>query len=113
MSISVTSQHLPELLQAQLLAAQEAGFYASETELIADAIRILLAARPDVRLGIACRLYERGAVSLGKAAELASLDVVHFKQVLHERGIVRTAPESMAETIKMAQTSLQAVGRAE
>jgi hypothetical protein len=48
-----------------MAAAQETGLYASEGELITDALRTFLAARPDVRLATACRLYERGTVSLG------------------------------------------------
>ena len=37
--------HLPGFLQEQITAAQEAGFYASEAELVADAVRTLMAAR--------------------------------------------------------------------
>jgi len=79
--------------------------------LIADAVRTLLAARPDVRLTTACRLYERGTVSLGKAAELADVDIESFKRTLHDRDIERTAPESLAETVEMAKSSLRAAGR--
>jgi predicted HTH domain antitoxin len=105
------SLHLPGLLQEQMIAAREVGLYASEADLVADAIGTLMAARPDVRLATACRLYERGTVSLGKAAELAGLDLVSFKRALDERGITRTAPESMAETLDITQASLRAAGR--
>jgi predicted HTH domain antitoxin len=111
MSVSSPPLQLPELLQEQISAAREAGFYASEEELVADAVRTLMAARPDVRLATACRLYERGTVSLGKAAELAGLDMESLKRALEERGIVRTAPESVDETAEMARASLQAAGR--
>jgi predicted HTH domain antitoxin len=111
MSASTTALHLPGFLQEQIVAAQEAGFYASETELVADAVRTLLAARPDVRLVTACRLYEQGTVSLGKAAELAGLDVESLKRALDERGISRMAPESLAETTEMARASLRQTDR--
>jgi predicted HTH domain antitoxin len=111
MSVSATLLRLPGLLQEQLVAAQEAGCYDSEEELIADAVRVLLAARPDVRLATACQLYKRGAVSLSRAAELAGLDVVSMKRALDERGITRVAHESLAETVAMARASLQAAGR--
>jgi len=111
MSVSAISLRLPGLLQEQVVAAREAGFYVREDDLVADAIRMLLAARPDVRSATACRLYARGVVSLGRAAELAELDVVSMKRLLHERGIVRTAPESLAETIEMARSSLQVADR--
>jgi predicted HTH domain antitoxin len=112
MSLSTSSIHLPGFLQEQITAAQEAGLYASEAELIADAVRTLLAARPDVRLATACRLYEQGTLSLGKAAELAGLDVERLKHALAERGISRTAPESLDETTEMARVSLRKAGRA-
>jgi predicted HTH domain antitoxin len=83
----------------------EAGHYASVDELVADAVRTFLAARPDIRVAAACRLYERGTVSLEKASELASLNIVAMKHALHERGIRRVAPESLAETEKMARTA--------
>jgi predicted HTH domain antitoxin len=103
-SVSTISVDLPAFLQEQMAAAQEAGFYSSEAELVADAVRTLLAARPDLRVATACQLYARGTVSLGRGAELAGLDVVRFKRTLHERGISRTAPESPAETTEMART---------
>jgi predicted HTH domain antitoxin len=102
---------LPGFLQEQITAAQEAGLYASEAELIAYAVRTLLAARPDVRLATACRLYERGTLSLGKAADLAGLDVERLKHALAERDISRTAPESLGETTEMARISLRKAGR--
>ena len=103
--------HLPDLLSAQLVAAHEAGYYDSEDELLAEAVRTFLAARPDVRVAAACRLYERGAVSLEKASELAGLNHVAMKQALHERGISRVAPESLAETEEMARVALRTTGR--
>jgi len=100
------STSLPTRLHEQITAACEAGFYASESELVTDAVRTLLAARPDLRVAIACHLYMQGTISLGRAAKLAGIDVVRFKRVLHERGIPRTAPESLAETVEMACSTL-------
>ena len=111
MSVSTMPVYLPGLLQEQVIAAREAGLYASEADLVADAVRTLLAARPDMRLATACRLYERGDVSLGKAAEMAGLDAVSFKRALDEHGIARAAPESLDETAAMARASLRAAGR--
>lgn len=111
MSTLMIPVDLPAFLQEQMTAAREAGFYSSEAELVSDAIRTLLAARPDLRLATACQLYARGTVSLGRGAELAGLDIVRFKRALHERKIPRTAPESRAETVDMAYSALQAAGR--
>ena len=111
MDIPETAFNLPKILREQVKAAREIGLYTDESELIADAVRTLLAARPDVRLATACRLYERDIISLGKAAELTGLDLVSFKRALGERGILRVAHESRAEIEDMALASLQAAGR--
>lgn len=102
---------LPGLLQAQVTAARQVGLYANEADLITDAVQMLLAARPDVRQASACQLYQRGVVSLGKAAELAGLDVVSFKRVLAQHGVTRTAPESLDETLEMAHNAVKMSGR--
>jgi predicted HTH domain antitoxin len=112
MSVTTSSMHLPGFLQEQITAAQEAGLYASEAALIADAGRTPRSVRPDVRLATACRLYEQSTLSLGKAAELARLDVEDLKRALAERGISRTAPESLDETTEMARVSLRKAGHA-
>jgi predicted HTH domain antitoxin len=102
-----TVQSSSDLLQLQVKAARESGFYASEADMIADAIRTLLAARPDIRLASACRLYEQGEISLGKAAELAGVDIVSFKEKLHDLGVERVDPESLDEITLMARQSLE------
>jgi predicted HTH domain antitoxin len=97
---------LPPLFREEVLVAPETGLYTSESEFVAEAIRTLLAARPDVRLSIACKLYERGSISLGKAAELSGLDIVAMKDALHRRGISRMAPESLAEIEAMTKANV-------
>jgi predicted HTH domain antitoxin len=111
MDASDLALRLPGLLQAQVVAARDVGLYDDEADLIADAIQMLLAARPDVRIATACELYRRDVVSSGKAAELAGLDIVSFKRALTQRDIVCTAPESLSETIAMAQAMLRITER--
>ena len=57
------------------------------------------------------RVVVRGIVPLGKAAELAEVDVIRFKEALRERNITRIAPETLAETEAMAQAAVHAAGR--
>lgn len=111
MNVSDLALRLPKLLQAQVVAAREVGLYDDEADLIADAIQMLLAARPEVRIATACQLYRREIVSLGKAAELAGLDIVSFKRALAKQGVERTAPESLSETVEMAQAALRIADR--
>jgi len=89
----------------------DAGLYDNEESFLADAVRTLLAARPDLRETIACKLYERGIFSLGKAAEWTGLSIESMKEVLHRHGIERTAPETPAETEVMAHEALRSAGR--
>ena len=102
---------LPPLFREGVAVAPETGLYASESEFVAEAIRTLLAARPDVRLSIACKLYERGSISLGKAAELSGLDIEALKDALRQRNIARVAPESLSQTEEMAQAALRQAGK--
>ena len=108
MDVSNLALRLPGLLQAQVVAARDVGLYDDEADLIADAVQMLLAARPDVRIATACELYRRDVVSLGKAA---GLDIVSFERALARRDIARTAPESLSETTAMAQDVVRIAGR--
>jgi predicted HTH domain antitoxin len=109
--MSALALNLPIRVRDELSAAVEAGVYADEESFVADAVRTLLAARPDVREAVACRLYARGVFSLGKAAEWSGLDIEQMKLVLHRRGIERTAPETDDEVEAMARAALRISGR--
>jgi len=85
--------------------------YENEEAFLTDAVRTFLAACPDLREAMACKLYERGDSSLGRAAEWSSLPIEAMKESLHSRGIVRQADESPAETAAMAHEMLKAAGR--
>jgi predicted HTH domain antitoxin len=98
-------------LRDELDALTETGLYDDEEAFIADAIRTLLAARPDLREAIACKLFERGAFSLGKAAEWSGLDIEVMKNALHRRGITRAAFENPVETEGMARQTLETAGK--
>lgn len=98
-------------LDEEVAAATETGLYESREAFLADAVHTLLAARPDLREAVACRLYEKGAFSLGRAAEWSGLSIEAMKEALHRRGISREAPESAAEVEAMALKALKSAGR--
>jgi predicted HTH domain antitoxin len=99
------------LLEAELEAVTETGLYDSRESFLSDAVHTLFAARPDLREAVACRLYEKGVLSLGRTAELSGLSIEELKESLHRRGISRQAPESQEETEAMARAALRAAGR--
>jgi predicted HTH domain antitoxin len=67
--------------------------------------------RPDLREAMACKLYEKGVLSIGRTAEFAGLSIENLKQALHRRGIKRESSESLEEMEEMAALSLRMSGR--
>lgn len=98
-------------LTQELAVLTETGLYDSQEDFIADAVRTFLAARPDLREAIACKLYERGVFSLGRAAEWSGLDIEAMKQALDRWGVVRQAFETSEQIEAMAHNTLKAAGR--
>lgn len=96
-------------LEEELEAVTETGLYKSREAFLTDAVNTFLAARPDVREAVACRLYGKGVFSLGRAAEWAGISIEAMKESLHRAGISREAPESLAETEAMAREAMKMV----
>lgn len=99
------------LLEEELAVVTESGLYKSQEEFLSHAVNTLLAARPDLRETIACRLYEKGVFSLGRAAEWSGLSIEEIKESLHRMGIIRQSSEDLSEIEKMARWSMEAAGR--
>lgn len=79
-----------ELVQAQL--------YSSEEEVVRDALRYLLRARPEARIQVAVHRYQTEDLSLARAASLAGVSWAQMKEILLEKGIQpRLGPESVEE----------------
>jgi len=98
-------------LDEELAALTATGLYESREAFLSDAVHTLLAARPDLREAIACKLYEENKISLGRAAAWAGLTIESMKTSLARKGVLREAPESPAETEAMARQALEAAGR--
>lgn len=80
---------LPTIIEKEMRALIKYGYYASIDEAVKDAFRTLLNAKPNLKTVAAIELYKEGAVSLGKAAEIAGVTTVEFKDILADRGIIR------------------------
>jgi len=78
----------------------EYGYYARIDDAIKDAFRTLLNAKPDLRVAAAVELYKEGEVSLGKAAEIAGVTTIEFKDILADRGIKREVGSRSVEELK-------------
>jgi predicted HTH domain antitoxin len=76
----------------------QARIYASEDEVIHDALRHLLRARPDTRIRLAVYRYQNDEISLARAAELAGVSWDQMREILLEAGVQpRLGPETVEE----------------
>ena len=79
--------------------------YSSKDEVISDALRALLVLKPGLKTEIAVDLYKTGKVSLWKAADVASMSLEEFKEILASRSIrieVGGSTEESLERLKKA-----------
>lgn len=91
---------LPTIIEKEMRALIKYGYYASIDEAVKDAFRTLLNAKPDLKTVAAIELYKEGAVSLGKAAEIAGVTTVEFKDILADRGIMREVSSRSVEELE-------------
>jgi len=91
---------LPAIIEKEIRALVKYGYYGSIDEVVKDAFRTLLNARPDLRTAAAIELYKEGEVSLGKAAEIAGVTTIEFKDILADRGIRREVSSRSVEELK-------------
>jgi predicted HTH domain antitoxin len=102
---------IPESLEEGFDAIPATGLYESAAEFISEAIKTLWVARKDLRLEVACRLYAQGEISIGKACEMAEVDIEHFKDVLASKSITRESSSTVEEIKSMATQALETSGR--
>jgi predicted HTH domain antitoxin len=84
-----SSYNLPELVKKEIDALVKAGYYSSKSDVVKDALRTFLSHKRNLRLAAAVELYRRKEVSLGKAAEIADVGLVEFKEILASQGYER------------------------
>lgn len=75
------------------------GKYSSKKELMEDALRALLRAKPELKRDAAIELYREREVSLARASEICGLNIEEFKELLREKGIKITVPEISIEEV--------------
>ena len=78
---------IPDSLAEGFDAIPATGLYESAAEFISEAIKTLWVARKDLRLEVACRLYAQGDISIGKACEMADVDMERFKDMMSKFGL--------------------------
>jgi predicted HTH domain antitoxin len=76
-------------VERKLKALVKAGNYSSELDVIKDAISSLFRENVQLKVSTAIELYKKGEVSLSKAAEVAGMTTIEFKDILGKRGFTR------------------------
>ena|SRR5208282_3929867 len=77
-----SSYNIPELVKKEIGALVKAGYYSSKSDVVKDALRTFLGSKRNLRMAAAVELYKEGEVSLGKAAEIADIGIIEFKEML-------------------------------
>lgn len=78
---------IPKVYQHEIEAVVDAGYYSSKSDVVRDALRLLFDTRTNLRLSAAIEMYRKDVVTLGKAAEIAGMNIISFKEILKDRGI--------------------------
>ena len=77
---------LPYLFEEEVKALVRSGVYSSTSDAVRDAFRFLFENKPMLRNTAAIELYKEGKVSIGRAAEIAGVTTIEFKDMLADRG---------------------------
>lgn len=91
---------LSETDSQEISALIKAGFYTSRSDLAKDALRCLFEHKPQLKMNAAIQLYKEEIVSLGRAAEIAGMNVVDFREVLVDRGELKALKTSKGDLSK-------------
>ena len=84
-------------IEKKVKALVDAGYYSSESEVIKETIVSLFRENMELKVTVAIELYKKGEVSLSKAAEIAGMTTIEFKEVLGKRGVIREVEARPAE----------------
>ncbi len=83
-----------DMIEMQIDALVKAGYYHSISDITKSAFRVLLESKSDLKVASAVELYKMGKISLSRGAEIAGVSLEEFKEVLADKGVVRTLSPS-------------------
>ncbi|MBW6519284.1 MAG: UPF0175 family protein [ANME-2 cluster archaeon] len=84
-------------IENKIKALVNAGYYSNEIEVIKDAVLKLFRENAELKISAAIELYKKEEVSLSKAAEIAGMTTIEFKEILGKRGFTREIEARPAE----------------
>jgi len=91
------------MMKERVDAVIRSGIYLNEEELYDEAIRALFEVKLDLKMIVAVELYREGEVSIEKAAEIAGVNVVQFKEILSPKGVTRGVGSGVEELMRKTE----------
>lgn len=105
----MTTVTVPSTFENEIKALIKAGYYSNAGEFIKDAIRSLFEFKPELKVNLAVELYRSGEVSVGRGAEIAGMNIIQFKEVLFNRGVVREIGSGSADELEERTLKLKKI----
>ncbi len=85
--VTIEGEQANAEVDEELSAIVRAGCFSSKEEALREAVQMLLAIKPQLRVEGAIRRYLDEEITLARAAELAGLTRWRFQELLAQRGI--------------------------
>jgi len=93
-----SSYSIPHVFEDKIEAVVDEGWYSSKSDVIRDALRVLFNTKSNLNISAAIGMYKKGKVTLSRAAEIAGMDPISFKEILIDRGIpIEVSVDSVEE----------------
>ncbi len=105
----MASVTVPEVYKKRIDAVVLAGHYKNRSAVLKDALRSLFEIKPYLNISSSVELYKKGEVTMSKAAELAGITTIEFKDVLKDRGIKIKLPEEHKDKIDKQVMEISAI----
>ena len=87
-------------LEKEVKALVDSGLYPDPYAVIIDALENLVQIKKASRLDAAIQSYQKGEVTLGRAAELAGMHRFEFEDILEARNIVKEVEVDSVEELE-------------
>lgn len=85
----MVSISIPKKMNEEIDAFINTGYYDNRSELIRDALRLFFAKKAEIRLVAAIELYQKGEITISRAAEMAGVSFDNMKSILEDEGAIR------------------------
>ena len=103
MTIAGQLDHEPGQAFWELKQLVESGLYADEQAALRSALRALFQASPQAKIRMVTSAYQRGEISLGKAAEMMGVSHEEMKEILIESDVeIHLGPSTVGELLQDA-----------